>query len=73
MSMDGIAKTVADCLEEIQAAMYERAAAKFAECVKPISSWDEVVPSLDAKCAVVMPWCEEEACEDAVKDRSKSQ
>jgi len=38
-----------------------------------ISNWDDVVPTLDAKKALVLPWCEEEACEDEIKERSKSQ
>ncbi|KAK4689110.1 prolyl-tRNA synthetase, partial [Tremellales sp. Uapishka_1] len=68
-----IGHSVIQYLEEIQKAMYERALVKFNTCVVAIKSFDEVVPMLDSKHAFVMPWCEVEACEDAIKERSKGQ
>lgn len=35
-----------------------------------MTKWEDVVPALEDKCAIVMPWCEREACEDDVKERS---
>ena len=36
-----------------------------------MQNWNEVVPTLDEKCVIVMPWCdEEEACEDDIKGRN---
>ncbi|KAG5219842.1 prolyl-tRNA synthetase [Salix suchowensis] len=29
--------------------------------LKPVTKWDDVVPTLDDKCIVVMPWCEVES------------
>jgi prolyl-tRNA synthetase len=71
--LDNIGETVKNTLEEIQAAMFERAKAQQDTCFKKISQWDEVVPTLDNKQALVLPWCEDGECEDAIKDRSKSQ
>ena len=59
-----------ELLETIQADLFKRAQDAYYSRVKQVSSWDEVVPALDSKCAIVMPWCEEEACEDDIKERS---
>jgi prolyl-tRNA synthetase len=53
--------------------MLSRAQATFDESFVKISNWDEVVPTLDSKKALALPWCEREVCEDEIKDRSKSQ
>ncbi len=34
--------------------------------LKEMTNWDDVVPALDNKRAVVLPWWEEEACEDDI-------
>lgn len=73
MPLPDIACTVRTYLDQVQADMLSRAREKFSSCVKTITKWDDVVATLDAKCALVMPWCEEEACEDDVKKRSTSQ
>jgi prolyl-tRNA synthetase len=57
-------------LEQIQEDLFKRAQEEYYSRVKAVTHWDEVVPALDAKCVVVMPWCEEEACEDDIKERS---
>ena len=36
-----------------------------------VTDWDKMTSTLDAKNVLVVPWCEEEACEDAIKDRTK--
>ena len=59
-----------ELLGTIQADLFKRAQDAYYSRVKQVSSWDEVVPALDSKCAIVMPWCEEEACEDDIKERS---
>lgn len=38
--------------------------------LKAVTKWEDVVPTLDDKCVAVLPWCEEEACEDDIKERS---
>jgi prolyl-tRNA synthetase len=57
-------------LETIQKDMFTRARDEYRAHIKAITSWDEVVPALDAKNVIVMPWCEVEACEDDIKERS---
>lgn len=71
--LDNIAATVRKSLDDIQDGMYKRARENFDKCIRPVTKWEDVVPTLDAKNAIVIPWCEEPDCEDAVKDRSKGQ
>ena len=68
--MADIEKSVAALLDTIQKDMYERAKAVYADRRKVITKWEELVPTLDSKCVAVLPWCEEEACEDDIKERS---
>ncbi|KAJ7743190.1 hypothetical protein B0H16DRAFT_1562246 [Mycena metata] len=65
-----IATTVPALLSTIQSEMFDRAKVTYDSCLKEVTVWDEVVPTLDNKCVVVMPWCEVEACEDDIKERS---
>lgn len=68
-----IATTIRQTLDDIQSDMYTRAAKTMEERLKIVTNWDDLVPTLDAKNILVLPWCEEEQCEDAIKERSQSQ
>ena len=57
-------------LDTIQREMFKRAKEAYDSRVIPVTKWEEVVPTLDNKCIVAMPWCKVEACEDDIKDRS---
>ena len=50
--------------------MYERAKAVFMSRLRVVTKWEDVVPTLDSKCIAVLPWCEDDACEDDIKERS---
>ncbi|KAJ7453917.1 hypothetical protein B0H11DRAFT_2161227 [Mycena galericulata] len=65
-----IGPTVSALLETIQSEMFNRAKATYDSCLKEVIHWDDVVPTLDNKYIVVMPWCEVEECEDDIKERS---
>ncbi|KAF8527834.1 hypothetical protein BU17DRAFT_38496 [Hysterangium stoloniferum] len=65
-----IASDVRQLLDTIQIDMYARAKEVFDGRLKTVTKWEDVVPTLDAKNIVVMPWCEEEKCEDDIKERS---
>lgn len=73
ISLSDVGTTVNRILAEIQQTMLERATKTFDERVKTVTNWDDVVPTLDGKNIVVIPWCENEACEDQVKTRSERQ
>jgi len=57
-------------LDTIQADMYKRAYDTMQDRLRIVLRWEDVVPTLDDKCVVVIPWCEQEACEDDIKERS---
>lgn len=57
-------------LESIHQDMYIKAKDVYDSRLKTVLKWEDVVPTLDAKCVAVMPWCEVEACEDDIKERS---
>ncbi|THG97076.1 hypothetical protein EW026_g4860 [Hermanssonia centrifuga] len=61
-----ITKSVPALLETIQEDMFKRAQDTYNSRLKEITNWDDVVPALDNKRAVVLPWWEEEACEDDI-------
>ncbi|EPQ53662.1 prolyl-tRNA synthetase [Gloeophyllum trabeum ATCC 11539] len=65
-----IQTAVPKLLETIQSDMFTRAKEIYDSRVKLVTDWKDFVPTLDAKCVVAMPWCEEEACEDDIKERS---
>lgn len=70
VSLNGLPGSVHNLLNTIQKDMYERAKSEYEKHIVVCTKWEEVVPALDAKNLLVMPWCEEEACEDEVKERS---
>lgn len=70
LALADITKIVPELLETIQQDMFKRAQDAYYDHIKTVTEWNEVVPALDNKCAVVMPWCETEACEDDIKERS---
>jgi prolyl-tRNA synthetase len=70
LPLGDLTASVPKLLETIQADMFNRAKEVYDSRLKEVTTWDEVVPTLDNKCVVVMPWCEEEACEDDIKERS---
>ena len=57
-------------LDTIQADMFKRAQETYFSRMREVHRWEDFVPTLDEKCTVVIPWCEEEACEDDIKERS---
>ncbi|KAI0226370.1 hypothetical protein L0F63_002743 [Massospora cicadina] len=57
-------------LDEVHNAMYTRAKEVLDQNVVRVEAWDQFVPALDNKSLVLMPWCEEVACEEAIKENS---
>ncbi|KAG0140623.1 hypothetical protein CROQUDRAFT_52934 [Cronartium quercuum f. sp. fusiforme G11] len=69
-ALDTLDKDIPALLETIQAEMYARAKVVYDAHRKVISRWEELVPALNDNCSCVIPWCEEEACEDRIKEQS---
>ncbi|KAM5356447.1 hypothetical protein ACJ41O_003093 [Fusarium nematophilum] len=62
-----IATVVPQLLDQIQKDMYSRADAAFREHRKVITDWEAVMPSLDGKNLVLIPFCLNGECEDHIK------
>ncbi|KAF4126508.1 prolyl-tRNA synthetase [Geosmithia morbida] len=63
-----IGTKVPELLETIQKDMYNKAERSFTEHRIQITKWDEVLPALDSKNVVLIPFCLNGKCEDRIKD-----
>ncbi|KAG7091902.1 hypothetical protein E1B28_008300 [Marasmius oreades] len=70
LSLDNIVTGVSELLEAIHKSMFEKAQKRYYESIRAVTKWEDLVPTLDDKCIAVLPWCEVEACEDDIKERS---
>ncbi|CAJ2506986.1 Uu.00g081720.m01.CDS01 [Anthostomella pinea] len=68
-----IATKVPELLETIQKALYDKAETSFREHRLVLTDWTKVVPALDAKNVVLIPFCGEIACEERIKELTKSE
>jgi len=66
--MAEVATQVPELLETIQKDMYNKAEASFREHRLQITKWEEVLPALDSKNVVVIPFCLDGKCEDRIKE-----
>ncbi|KAG5938359.1 hypothetical protein E4U60_001397 [Claviceps pazoutovae] len=66
--IEELATKVPELLETIQADMYKKAEICFREHRKVITNWDDVLPSLDEKNVVLIPFCLDGKCEDRIKE-----
>jgi prolyl-tRNA synthetase len=75
LSLEGLTATIARQLDAIHDAMLAKARANHEAHLKLLESrdWDQVVPALDSKCMVLIPWCEEPLCEEDIKERTARQ
>jgi len=58
---------IPELLETIQADLYTKAEANFRAHRIQVTKWEDVVPALDAKNLVLIPFCEAIDCEDRIK------
>ncbi|KAK4162157.1 hypothetical protein QBC43DRAFT_322487 [Cladorrhinum sp. PSN259] len=70
--LDEVATQVPVLLEQIQKDMYDKAEKSFSSHRLVLNEWEKVVPSLNDKNVVIIPFCEEPKCEDEIKDKTKS-
>ncbi|KAI1816182.1 proline-tRNA ligase-like protein [Poronia punctata] len=68
-----LATKVPELLETIQKALYDRADESFRSHRLVLKDWSKVVPALDDKNVVLIPFCEEPACEERIKEMTKSE
>ncbi|CAD6917905.1 unnamed protein product [Tilletia controversa] len=65
-----LAENIQKMLDQIHDDMYSKAEKEYASRRKVVEVWEEFTTTLNQKCHVIIPWCEEEKCEDQIKDRS---
>lgn len=70
LSTAGIEASTKALLDRIHGEMLAKARAGREAGVKTCFVWDDLMAALDARCSALMPWCEEVACEEAIKERS---
>lgn len=70
--LDQLATQVPALLETIQKDLYNKADEAFRTHRLQLTEWEKVVPALDARNVVLIPFCEEPACEERLKDMTKS-
>jgi prolyl-tRNA synthetase len=59
-------------LEQIQKDLYDKADQAYRAHRLQLTEWDKVVPALNNKNVVIIPFCEEPACEERIKELTKS-
>lgn len=67
-----LAIKVPELLETIQKDMYNKADAAYKAHRVKVTEWEKVVPALDAKNVVLIPFCLQPDCEEKIKDTTKS-
>jgi prolyl-tRNA synthetase len=65
-----ITDTIPEILEQCQAALFNKAKESRDKHLVQLETWDKFVETLNKKCIIMAPWCEEVACEEQVKERS---
>ncbi|KAK7755522.1 hypothetical protein SLS62_002454 [Diatrype stigma] len=70
--IDQLAAQVPTLLETIQSDLYNKADEAFRSHRLQLTEWEKVVPALDARNVVLIPFCEEPDCEERLKDMTKS-
>ncbi|PQE19493.1 hypothetical protein CJF32_00007473 [Rutstroemia sp. NJR-2017a WRK4] len=71
ISISSLTTEIPALLETIQGDLYKKAEESFRSHRLVINDWAEVVPALDAKNVVLIPFCLAEKCEDKIKDLTK--
>jgi prolyl-tRNA synthetase len=66
-----LASKVKDLLEEIQQNLYNKAKASYDSHRIQLTDWDAVLPALNSRNVVVIPFCEEPKCEEQIKEKTK--
>jgi prolyl-tRNA synthetase len=70
-ALSNIESSVCEALKAIHDDMLSRARKDHDEHVKLIhNNWDDVLPALDKKNCVLIPWCEQVQCEKVIKERT---
>lgn len=70
LPLSDLATSIPTLLKTIQQDMFTRAKKTMDSRVVKLHDWKDVVPTLDGKNLILIPWCNESKCEDDIKERS---
>jgi prolyl-tRNA synthetase len=73
IAVGDLATAIPAMLHDIQTGLLNRARDNLNARITKCHAWDQVVPALDNKCLVMLPWCEDGTCEDQIKERSATE
>eukprot|EP01083_Nonionella_stella_P069016 183677_1 len=71
-SLDSVSARVAELLELIHNDMFARAQEKMSSKKRVVSTWDEFTRALGERCFILAPSCDVAACEESVKERTRT-
>lgn len=64
---------VPELLDTIQRDLFTKADAEFRSHCTLVTEWEKVVPALEGKNVVLIPFCEEPVCEERIKELTKGE
>jgi prolyl-tRNA synthetase len=73
LKVDSLEETLSEEMENIQKEMYDKALKERNERIKPAKDWDSFMTELNHRNLVLTPWCDEQSCEENVKEKSKEE
>ncbi|CAG9944993.1 unnamed protein product [Clonostachys rosea f. rosea IK726] len=71
--IDNISTEIPELLDAIQKSMYDRADASYRQHRIQIWKWEDVLPALDEKNVLLIPFCLEKHCEERIKELTTRQ
>ena len=69
----GLDDKMAELMEQIHNDMYKKAESARQEHLREVTNWNEFMDALNKKDICLAPWCEDEECEDKIKEVSKEE
>ena len=73
MKQEDLHSEIPHLLEKIHHDMYERALHIRDDHMKEAATWEEFMTALNQRNIVQTPWCNDQKCEVAAKDKSKEE
>jgi prolyl-tRNA synthetase len=73
LKLDGIADSLKQEMLDIQKSMYDKALKERDDRIKKCGDWETFLTELNQKNLCLTPWCDVQACEEKVKDKSKEE
>jgi prolyl-tRNA synthetase len=73
VKQDNLVKEIVSLLDSIHTEMYDKALASRKEHLSEVDNWKDFMAAISKRDICMAPWCNIQACEVEVKDRSKEE